>query len=238
MVATQKTKREIRELIDKEKIVFEWYRSHYNQINSTAVPGSISNRVLHKLVEREFKSNQGLTILEVGTNNGEHIPYVADDYDKYVATDVVLNPNFNKSAYRNVQYEAADLLSLPYADDSFDRVISTCVFHHLSDPDIGLRELRRVTKKNGKISILLPNDPGLMYRFLRGMTTLRKAKSAGLLFEVQLVHAIEHRSHYLAIQTFVNWVYKDDEIKKRYFPLKIKSYNMNALTCYTIQKSS
>lgn len=222
---------------EKEDFVADWYLNHYNNINSSAIPGSISSTILHKLIERKFKSNKGLSILEVGTNRGEHIPFVKNDYSSYLATDLVLNPGFNLANQPNVRFEVANLMQLPYPDETFDRVISTCVFHHLSDPDKGLRELRRVTKNNGRISILVPNDPGVMYRFLRSLTTLRKAKKVGLYFEAQLVHAIEHKNHFLSIQTFINWVFEVDEIEKDNFPLGIDSYNLNALTCFTIHKS-
>ena len=221
---------------EKEEFISNWYLNHYNNINSTAIPGSISSKILHKLIERKFKSNFGLRILEVGTNSGEHIPFVENDYNLYLATDLILNPDFNHDKMPNVQFEVADVMQLPYQDETFDRVISTCVFHHLPDPEKGLRELRRVTKYNGRISILVPNDPGIVYRFLRSLTTLRKARKAGLFFEAQLVHAIEHRNHFLSIQTLIKWVFEGDYIERDNFPLKIDLYNLNALTCFTIHK--
>ena len=73
---------------DDEFDLDEWYKNNYNRINSTAVPNSLSNRILHKLIEKPFKSNANLRILEVGANKGEHLPYVTSDYSSYVMTDI------------------------------------------------------------------------------------------------------------------------------------------------------
>jgi ubiquinone/menaquinone biosynthesis C-methylase UbiE len=63
-----------------------------------------------------------------------------------------------------VQVEKADAKHLPYADASFDAVISNSVLHHLPDPAQYLREIARVLKPNG---VLLVRDirrpPGWLY---------------------------------------------------------------------------
>jgi ubiquinone/menaquinone biosynthesis C-methylase UbiE len=51
----------------------------------------------------------------------------------------------------------ASLLQLPFADNSFDYVISSDVIEHTTDPYAATRELIRVLKPNGKICITVPN---------------------------------------------------------------------------------
>ena len=87
------------------------------------------------------------------------------------------------------------------------------------------------------ISILIPNDPGVLYRLLRGMTTLRAASKEGVYEEAQLVHAIEHRNHYLQLRRLLEIQFKKDKIPTSNFPLKFNSYNLNALTVFHIHKS-
>lgn len=222
----------------------EWYKDNYNRINATAIPNSLSNRILHKLIEKPFKSNANFQILEVGANAGEHLPYVTSDYAKYTMTDIrplaensTLEELSKKSPTEGViDFQVADVQKLPFEDGTFDRSISTCLFHHLNQPMEAFREIKRVTKTGGMISILIPNDPGVLYRSLRGMTTLRAAKKYGLHREVQLVHAIEHRNHFLQLKTLLENEFKKDKISISNFPFKFKSYNLNALTVFHIHK--
>lgn len=221
-----------------------WYLDNYNRINATAVPNSLSNRILHKLIEKPFKSNRNLDILEVGANAGEHLPYVAPGYANYIMTDI--RPLSDDSALDKIRkkspsggvidFQIADVQLLPFKDSSFDRSISTCLFHHLDNPILAFREMKRVTKTGGTISILIPNDPGILYRGLRGITTLRAAKKEGIYREAQLVHAIEHRNHYLQLKTLLNSQFRKDKITVSNFPFKINSYNLNALTVFHIHK--
>jgi phosphatidylethanolamine/phosphatidyl-N-methylethanolamine N-methyltransferase len=220
----------------------QWYKNNYNQINATAVPNSLSNRILHKIIEKPFKSNANLSILEVGANKGEHLPYVAADFTTYTMTDIRPLPKdgtideirTNSKAEGVINFQIADVQALPFEDQMFDRVISTCLFHHLDKPVEAFQELRRVTKIGGKISILIPNDPGILYRTLRGVTTLLRAKKLGLYREAQLFHAIEHRNHFLQLSVLLENEFKDAKISYSYFPTKVKSYNFNALTVFHV----
>jgi phosphatidylethanolamine/phosphatidyl-N-methylethanolamine N-methyltransferase len=229
---------------DEEFNLDQWYKDNYNRINATAVPNSLSNRILHKIIEKPFKSNLNLKILEVGANAGEHLPYVSSDFASYIMTDIrpLTDDSILDRIRKNspsggvIDFQVADVQSLPFDDSTFDRVISTCLFHHLDQPIKALSEIERVTKTGGTISILIPNDPGILYRLLRGITTLRAAKKEGLYEEAQLVHAIEHRNHFLQLRTLLESQFKKDRISFSSFPFKFKSYNLNALTVFHINK--
>lgn len=51
--------------------------------------------------------------------------------------------------------EQADVLSLPYDDQSFDVVMSAYVLEHLSDPQRALKEMIRVLKPGGMVFLCL-----------------------------------------------------------------------------------
>jgi ubiquinone/menaquinone biosynthesis C-methylase UbiE len=57
-----------------------------------------------------------------------------------------------------VNYVAADLTRLPYADASFDAVVCGWVLEHLPDPRVGLRELARVMQPGGKLLLMVTED--------------------------------------------------------------------------------
>ena len=161
--------------------------------------------------------------------------FVSENFESYTLSDI-RQTKFLNQGNPKIKFQIADVQDLPFEDCTFDRIISTCVFHHLDDPVRGLEELRRVIRIGGYISILLPNDPGIMYRILRVLTTLRTARRQGILDKVQLVHALEHKNHYLSIRTLIKWVFENDEIKLNFKPFRIPSYNVNAITVITIKR--
>ena len=224
-----------------EEFQNNWYADFYNKVNVTATETSIFSKFLHWALERGHKSNYGLDILEVGSNRGEHVKYVKDDWKflgSYLATDIrsLGSKELNKLTALGVSYQEQNVEKLTFPDNHFDRVISTCLFHHIANPIKGFQEVRRVTKIGGNIDILLPNDPGLMYRSLRRLTTIRKASELNLKNVAELVHALEHRNHYLALSVIAAKVFEGDLIKTFGFPFYFDIYNLNAFTVLRITK--
>jgi ubiquinone/menaquinone biosynthesis C-methylase UbiE len=54
-----------------------------------------------------------------------------------------------------VNFRHADVLNIPYKDNTFDFVFSNGVLHHTTDPFRGIQELCRVLKPGGKVWIFL-----------------------------------------------------------------------------------
>lgn len=214
----------------------EWYKNHYSKISATAIRGNIAHRIMHKAIEKPFRTNLGLEILEVGSNIGEHLQFVFPNFESYLMTDLREN-SLSLMEGSNVSFQIADIEKLPFQDESFDRVISTCVFHHLVQPLIAFQELRRVTRIGGSISIFLPHDPGIVYRFLRRITSVRNAKKHGEKEFLDFVHAVEHRNHFLQLKTLLEHSHKKDKIRRQNFPFYINNYNLNAFTVFHIIKN-
>jgi len=67
----------------------------------------------------------------------------------------------------------ADVNSLPFKNESFGQILCSEVLEHLEVPEIGIKEMRRVLKKNGKIILTtrflfpLHNEPQDFWRFTR-----------------------------------------------------------------------
>lgn len=99
-------------------------------------------------------------VLETGIGTGGNLSY----YPKGISlTGIDFSPGMLKYARKKVheqQYDfsiellEADIQKLPFQDNTFDFVVSTCVFCSVPDPVEGLRELRRVCKSTGKIVML------------------------------------------------------------------------------------
>ena len=218
----------------KKKIVDDFYNAHYKKIMGT---GAIS-RVwahIHKQMERPFLYGEFDKILELGAGNGEHIDFVKGKFEAYYATDLRVDNlvNIPKSDAR-IKIEVQNAESLTYEADMFDRIIVTCLLVHLDNPETALKEMRRVINKDrGFISIYLPCEPGLMLRFFRKFTTHRKAKSLGV-SNIALLHFLEHRNYFLAIDYLIRNEFAGFKIKSRFLPFYIFGWNFNLYKIYQI----
>lgn len=189
---------------------------------------------------------QGLDLLvgeilywKLGGGDGEHAAFVSSGWTTYVCTDV-RRPS--EEVLRNlhslgVNFQVEDAQALSFPENKFDRVISTCVLHHLIYPELALLEMRRVVKPGGRISLALPTDPGMTYRFLRRFTTVRNARKFELNSELEIIHAFEHRNHYLGIIPLIQEVFKNDSIRKSSKPFWLFGHHLNAFTVFQIIKT-
>ena len=200
----------------------------------------------HKKMELlpSFKNGKKLRefsrILEVGAVRGQHFKFVEKSYSKYTMTDVnsvLMLENNKESKLAKIEYKVADVQNLPFAQGSFDRVISTCLLHHLDDVETALSEIKRVIKKGGLVSIYLSCDPGVMNRLLRRLLIIPKARRLGF-SEYDIFIAREHKNHFQSIECMINHVFKGQNIQKKYYPFHIKSWNLNTFCIFQIQINS
>jgi ubiquinone/menaquinone biosynthesis C-methylase UbiE len=82
---------------------------------------------------------------------------IAPVCNSLVATDysdgMLRNAKENCKAFGNVKIEKGDIMHLPYADGSFDKVVAANVIHLLDKPELALAELMRVCRKDGMVII-------------------------------------------------------------------------------------
>ena len=130
-----------------------------------------------------------------------------------------------------------DARSIEKQDSSYDRIIATCVLHHIPNIEIALQELRRIAKDSGQISLYLPHDPGVFYRWIRHWISHRKqVKILGAsMKEVKYLWSLEHPNHYLGILSAVKFIFSDDEIQIKKFPVPCLSWNMNLFSIISIK---
>jgi ubiquinone/menaquinone biosynthesis C-methylase UbiE len=57
----------------------------------------------------------------------------------------------HRARARHDQLVRADSCRLPFADDTFDVVLSRSLLHHLPDPEQGIREMARVLRPGGEV---------------------------------------------------------------------------------------
>lgn len=215
----------------------EFYEKHYVELMGTGFVRKVWQKI-HRLMEKPFQSNNGKRILEIGAGSGEHFSHVREDFSEYHLTDIRTSKLEGKFSLENVLVSKQDASQLSFGDCRFERVIVTCVLAHLENPLSALREIRRVTANGGCISIYVPCEPGIILRCARKFSTRRKARAMGI-NEIETLHLLEHRNYFLALDGFVKYVFRDDDITSRFYPLFFLGWNSNLFKIYhiTVSKS-
>lgn len=174
----------------------EYYESaQYRESSLTGNGENLIARIMHELIERQHQESSFFkAVLEVGADQGQHLKYVKHDFHSYTTIDLHLP--MKKSSDSRVTHLEGDVHKLPFTDNVFDRVVVTCLLHHLQDPNKALGELIRVVKNNGVISVLIPRDPSMIYSLVRNSMVLCKFRSLTLLRKSKQRHKQEHLWNY------------------------------------------
>lgn len=97
-------------------------------------------------------------ILEVGVGSGKNMPYYPSGAR---VTAIDFSPRMLERAERRARRLGAsvdliqmDAQNLAFPDNSFDTVVTACVFCSVPDPVRGLREIRRVLRPDGNLLML------------------------------------------------------------------------------------
>lgn len=190
-------------------------------------------------LSKNKKSTDAYYVLEVGGGSGQHIKFVKY-FSEYVLTDLnssLLPKNNRDSKLAKIKYKKADVQNLPFKKESFDRVISTCLLHHLTDVEKALLEIYRCVKIGGLVSIYLSCDPGILNRLLRRLLIIPRARKLGFR-DYEIFIAREHRNHFQSIESMIKQVFKHQNIQQTYYPFHIKSWNLNTFCIFQIQINS
>jgi ubiquinone/menaquinone biosynthesis C-methylase UbiE len=205
-----------------------YYEKFYEKVNVRGTGlGARTFKKLHETMERPYRKQFFSKVLEIGAGTGEHLEFVTHSYDEYVLTDI-RKPILSGSWAENSKISCleANAESLPFSDFSFDRVICTCLLHHVEKPEEVLLEIHRLMKSDGKAMIYLTCDPGIMTRVVRKLTIQRAAEKAG--YEgFDLLMAREHRNHIGSLLLLVKYVFRDRKIDIRFVPFLFPSWNLN-----------
>jgi ubiquinone/menaquinone biosynthesis C-methylase UbiE len=107
--------------------------------------------------EKIMDEIEGKTVLEAGVGTGKNIPLYPDDID-VTAIDfsekMIEKAKKRSQNQENIHLQVMDIENMDFQDDTFDTVITSCVFCSVPDPIQGFREIRRVCRKGGKILML------------------------------------------------------------------------------------
>mgnify|MGYP001493710459 CR=1 FL=1 len=100
---------------------------------------------------------EGKKVLEVGVGTGKNLLYYPAEIDVTgidFSKDMLEKARARVKNKKNIHLIEMDAQNMDFEDNSFDTVLTSCVFCSVPDPVEGLKEIRRVCKNNGKIIML------------------------------------------------------------------------------------
>lgn len=133
-------------------------KHRYNRISNLYDLVEIPMEIMFSKQRREMLTNAYGKVLEVGAGTGKNFQYYPDNVE---VTAIDFSPKMVKIAsskaaelknIRNVL--EMDVENMTFDDNTFDTVVTSCVFCSVPHPVQGLKEIRRVCKNGGKVLML------------------------------------------------------------------------------------
>ncbi|MGH6926078.1 MAG: class I SAM-dependent methyltransferase [Propylenella sp.] len=212
------------------------FEQNYETLNYSK---NLSSRVLahsHHVLEAMLSPKLHFPrVVEVGAGSGIHFASVRHGFDRYLMTDG--NPHMLEQARRKTgadhrfDFQREDASRLSFPDDAFDRLIAAHVLEHLLNPHEVLREWARVVKPSGIVSLVLPSDPGFLWRFGRRLGVRRRAEAAGMEYDYWM--AREHVNSIWNLVTLIHYYF--DEVEERWWPCRLPAPDVNLIYAANIR---
>jgi ubiquinone/menaquinone biosynthesis C-methylase UbiE len=184
----------------------------------------------HVLLEDEFNPEMYFgKVVEVGAGAGEHLGFVRHGFDQYLMTDwndirlQHARAALPEAMRARVGVSREDATKLSLADGSVDRLIACHILEHLYRPHEVLREWNRVLRRGGVLSVLLPCDPGVLWRLGRTLGPRANAERAGIDYDYWM--AREHVNPIGNLVTFIRYYFR--EVRETWYPSRIPSTDLN-----------
>lgn len=120
---------------------------------------------IHDQLKEATGDWENKNILDVGCATGRLLLRGVEDATKVVGIDLsesmvtAARELFHEKGFADkAEFFVADAYTLPFGEQEFDLVLSTCVLFLLPEPEKGLKEMVRVVKDKGKIAMLNPGE--------------------------------------------------------------------------------
>jgi phosphatidylethanolamine/phosphatidyl-N-methylethanolamine N-methyltransferase len=176
-------------------------------------------------------------VVEVGAGLGEHFKHVRHSFDEYRITDSNLQideakllANFKDRG--EILFSNEDATKLSFENEYCDRVIAAHVLEHLYRPHEVIREWMRILKPGGVMTLVLPCDPGLLWRLGRYALARKKIMNAGVEYDYWMA-----REHVNPINNLVSFIrYFFPSVKEKWLPCKVPLIDINLFYIVHVRK--
>lgn len=109
----------------------------------------------------------GEKILDLGCGNGNVIRLLEQERQaRYFGVDISeqMIAEAEKRVGSGAELRTADVVDLPFPDEMFDIIICNASFHHYTEPDRAVEEIKRTLKTGGMLVLGDPTIPGDLFR--------------------------------------------------------------------------
>ena len=211
----------------------KFYNTEYLNLSTRGLNG-LYHKYSHRRMENFVPKHTYKNTLELGIGNNQHKKYVLHSYSLYIGIDL------QSKFFSDVEFVKGDVSFIPFKNNSVQRIIVTCLLHHVGSVIKVLREIKRIIDKESdfNITIIVPCDPGMLYRFFRFIVgNIRKVKrNEEETVTARVIHYLEHTGSYPAIDTLIKYCFSEFHILKRNYPLNLETWNFNLFSVYNISK--
>lgn len=143
---------------DDVAAMFDQVAARYDLTNDVLSMGQTA-RWRRQLV-KALDVRPGERVLDLAAGTGKSTEPFHDGGALAVACDFSLGMlQVGKRRRPDMTFIAGDGMNLPFADNSFDAVTISFGLRNIVKPEVGLSELRRVTKPGGRLAVMEFSDP-------------------------------------------------------------------------------
>ncbi len=132
-------------------------RKRYNRVSSIY---DMMDRMIKEKWREDLLSTLSGKILEIGVGTGANFPFYSKEAE-VIGIDFSegmlkkAKNRLEKHSYKaSIQVLKMDAQDMVFSDGEFDYVVTSCVFCSVPDPVKGMKEMRRVCRKDGQILML------------------------------------------------------------------------------------
>lgn len=148
--------------LDKKPVdvasMFDTVAEKYDVTNDVLSLGQ--DRLWRKAVVKAVDARPGERILDIAAGTGTSSEPWADQEIEVVPADFSLGMlRVGRRRRPDMAFTAADAMSLPFADESFDVVTMSFGLRNVADPATALREFLRVTRPGGRLLVCEFSQP-------------------------------------------------------------------------------
>lgn len=138
--------------------MFDDVAQRYDLMNTLLTGGQVY--VWRAAVKAALAIEPGMKILDIAAGTGTSSVAYQGDGVEVVPLDFSSGMvKVGKKRQPGLDFIAGDATALPFADNSFDRVTISYGLRNVHDPNLGLREMLRVTKPGGQIVVAEFSEP-------------------------------------------------------------------------------
>jgi SAM-dependent methyltransferase len=218
----------------------ELYRN-YDQESTTGIFGFILEKG-HRRLERKFKNLPECSsklVLEFGGGRNPHYNWIPlfSCVDEYHIVDFV-DSKLDSFQSSKIRFHSIEKFNFSNEFEGyFDRIIACHVLEHISNPFEEILKWVTMLKPGGTISLLLPNDPGLLWGIARWLYKKKlKFNGWGDLREYDLAVALEHVNSVQNLLRIAKFLGIDFVTEIKFWPFRLKVTELNLQTIVHITK--